>query len=62
MVVLLWGTTIFVPGIQELLDVKIVLDLTPKAAAARLFELDERSDFNPDFVESYVMGVGRLYV
>ena len=61
MVVLLWGTTIFVPGIQELLDVKIVLDLTPKAAAARLFELDERSDFNPDFVETYLKGEGRLY-
>jgi uridine kinase len=61
MVVLLWGTTIFVPGVQELLDVKIVLDLTPKAAAARLFQLDERSDFNPDFVETYLKGEGRLY-
>ena len=61
MVVLLWGTTIFVPGVQELLDVKIILDLTPKAAAARLFELDERSDFNPDFVETYLKGEGRLY-
>ena len=61
MVVLVWGTTLFLPELQPLLNTRILLEMTPKAAAARLFQLDERGDFNPDFVEAYLKGEGRLY-
>lgn len=61
MIVLVWGTTLFTPELNELLDSRILLDLTAKAATARLFQLDDREDFNPEFVETYLKGEGYIY-
>jgi len=60
-VLVLWGTVPFIPELQELLDVRILLDLDVKTAAARILALDEREDFDPKFVETYEKTEGRSY-
>ncbi|MBF0236760.1 MAG: hypothetical protein HQM12_03580 [SAR324 cluster bacterium] len=52
MVLLLWGTTIFLPELS-CIDSKILLDLSPKSATARMFGLDDRQNFSPEFVQNY---------
>jgi hypothetical protein len=37
------------------------LDLSPRTATARLFEIDEREEFDQSFIETYQQREGRLY-
>ncbi len=61
MVLLIWGTTLFLQECEQSIDVRILLDLSPKAAAARMFNLDERENFDPSFIHSYESSEGESY-
>lgn len=61
MVLVVWGTTLFIPELEPYLDWKIVLELTPRVAAARLFGIDDRENFAPSFVDKYMKTEGQLY-
>ena len=61
MVLLVWGSTLFLPEFQELIDIRILLDLSEKAATARAFNIDEREDFDPSFIDSYLNSEGAGY-
>ncbi len=61
MILLVWGTTLFLPEIQDLSDWNILLELSPRVATARLFGIDERENFNPEFVQKYESADGKLY-
>ena len=61
MVLVVWGTALFLPRLQQIMDTGILLEVSPKAATARLFGLDERENFDPDFVRKYEKNDGRLY-
>ncbi|MGK5093396.1 hypothetical protein WDW89_15475 [Deltaproteobacteria bacterium TL4] len=60
MVLLLWGTTLFLPEFERF-DAHILLELSPKSATARLFGLDDREDFDSQFIEDYEKKEGKLY-
>ncbi|MBF0287037.1 MAG: hypothetical protein HQM14_04405 [SAR324 cluster bacterium] len=61
MILVVWGTTLFVPPLQEIMDWNILLELSPRAATARLYGIDERENFDPDFVRKYEETDGQLY-
>ncbi len=61
MILVVWGTALFIPPLQHIMDTGILLEMSPKAATARLFGLDERENFDPDFIRKYEMNDGRLY-
>ncbi len=61
MVLVVWGTALFVPPLQHIMDTGILLEMSPKAATARLFGLDERENFDPEFIRKYERNDGRLY-
>lgn len=60
-VLLVWGSTLFLPEFRNLLDLRIHLDVSPREAAARLFSMDQEETFDPAFVDSYLEREGRLY-
>ena len=61
MILLIWGTTIFLPEFEKIIDVRILLELSAKTAAARLFALDDRENFDQSFVETYLQKEGKYY-
>ena len=61
MVLLVWGSTLFLEQFSELIDIRILLELSPSAATARAFNIDEREDFDPSFIESYQSSEGSAY-
>ncbi|MBT4185208.1 MAG: hypothetical protein HOE10_08160, partial [Deltaproteobacteria bacterium] len=61
MILLIWGTTIFLPEFEKLIDVRVLLELSAKTAAARLFALDDRENFDQSFVETYLQKEGKYY-
>ena len=61
MVLLVWGSTLFLPEFRNLIDIRILLDLSDKAATARAFNIDERENFDPAFIESYLKSEGAGY-
>ena len=58
---LIWGSTLFLPDFENLFDLRLHLDVSPKEAASRLFEIDSRERFDDSFVESYLQREGHLY-
>ena len=61
MILVVWGTTVFLPEMENLIDVRVLLDLSEKTAAARMFSLDERENFDQSFVETYLKKEGKYY-
>lgn len=61
MILLVWGNTLFLEPLQSLIHWGILLELSPRVATARLFGIDEREDFDPDFIRKYEENDGRLY-
>ncbi len=61
MILVVWGTTVFIPQLQEIMDWNILLELSPRVATARLYGIDERENFDPDFIRKYEQTDGRLY-
>lgn len=61
MILLIWGTTIFLPEFENLFDIKILLELSEKTAAARIFGLDDRQNFDQKFIDTYSKKEGRHY-
>lgn len=61
MVLVIWGTTIFVPELKDAIDTHILLDLSLKAATARIYGLDNREDFDPRFIKTYQENEGKYY-
>ena len=61
MILLVWGTTVFLPEFENLIDLRILLELSPKTAAARMFALDERENFDQSFVDTYLQKEGKFY-
>jgi len=61
MILLVYGTTVFLPEFENLIDLRILLELSQKTAAARMFALDERENFDQSFVETYLQKEGKSY-
>ena len=61
MILLVWGTTVFIPEMGNLIDLRVLLELSEKTAAARMFSLDERENFDQSFVETYLKKEGKYY-
>ena len=61
MIMLVWGTTVFLPEMENLIDLRVLLELSDKSAAARMFSLDERENFDQSFVETYLQKEGKFY-
>ena len=61
MILLVWGTTVFLPEIENLIDLRVLLELSEKTAAARMFSLDDRENFDQSFVETYLKKEGKYY-
>ena len=61
MILLVWGTTVFLPEIENLIDLRVLLELSEKTAAARMFSLDERENFDQSFVDTYLKKEGKFY-
>ena len=61
MILVVWGTTVFLPEMENMIDVRVLLDLSEKTAAARMFSLDERENFDQSFVETYLKKEGKYY-
>ncbi len=61
MILVVWGNTLFLPELQEIIDWSVLLELSPKVATARLFGINERENFDPDFIRKYEENDGRLY-
>ncbi|MBC8258928.1 MAG: hypothetical protein H8E38_07925 [SAR324 cluster bacterium] len=61
MILLVWGTTVFLPEFENIMDVRVLLELSPKTAAARIFALDDRVNFDQTFVDTYQEKEGKIY-
>ena len=61
MILLVWGTTVFLPEMEDLIDLRMLLELSEKTAAARMFSLDERENFDQSFVDTYLKKEGKFY-
>ena len=61
MILLIWGTTVFIPEFEKLIDIRVLLELSEKTAAARLLALDDRENFDQSFVETYLQKEGKYY-
>ncbi len=61
MILLVWGTTLFLPEFEKLIDLRFLLELSVKTAAARLFGLDDRVNFDQSFIETYQQKEGKYY-
>jgi len=61
MILIIWGTTIFLSEFENFLDLGILLELSDKSAAARMFGLDDRQNFDEAFVETYLKKEGKHY-
>ena len=61
MILLVWGTTVFLPEFEKLIDLRCLLELSSKTAAARMFALDERENFDKSFIETYHKQEGKYY-
>lgn len=61
MILIVWGTTLFTPSFQNMIDWSVLLELSPRVAAARLFGVDERDNFDQEFVKKYESAEGKLY-
>jgi len=61
MILLVWGTTLFLPDFEKLIDLRFLLELSVKTAAARLFGLDDRENFDQSFIETYQQKEGKYY-
>ena len=61
MIMLVWGTTVFLPEMENLIDLRVLLELSKKTAAARMFSLDERENFDQSFVDTYLKKEGKYY-
>jgi len=61
MILLICGTTIFLPEFEKFLELGILLELSDKSAAARMFGLDDRQNFDDTFVETYLKKEGKHY-
>ena len=61
MILLVWGTTVFLPEMENLIDLRVLLELSEKTAAARMFSLDERENFDQSFVDTYLEKEGKYY-
>lgn len=59
-VVLAFAEMPFAPPLVELLDLSVLLDLTPWEATRRLYEIDEE-EVDPHFAEQYLAHEGRAY-
>ena len=61
MILIVWGSTIFLPELDEFINFRILLELSDKAIASRAFNLDERNNFDESFVKSYKKSDGLIY-
>ena len=61
MILLVWGTTIFLPEFENLFDISFLLELSDKAATARMFAFDERENFDKAFIQTYKTKEGKYY-
>ncbi|HBL54852.1 MAG TPA: hypothetical protein EYO46_03130 [Candidatus Lambdaproteobacteria bacterium] len=61
MILLVWGTTLFLPEFENLIDLRILLELSTKTAAARMFALDDRENFDQSFINTYLQKEGKYY-
>ena len=61
MILLVWGTTVFLPEFEKLIDLRFLLELSEKTATARMFALDERENFDKSFIETYHQKEGKRY-
>ena len=61
MILLVWGTTLFLPEFENLFDIRFLLELSDKAATARIFAFDERENFDKTFIETYKTKEGKYY-
>ena len=61
MILLVWGTTVFLPDFEKLFDLHILLELSTKTAAARMFALDDRENFDQSFINTYIEKEGKYY-
>ncbi len=61
MILLVWGTTVFLPEFDNLIDLRVLLELSEKTAAARMFALDDRENFDQSFIDTYLKKEGRYY-
>lgn len=61
MILIVWGNTLFLEQLQKIINCGILLELSSEVATARLFGIDEREAFDPDFIRKYEENDGRLY-
>jgi len=61
MILLAWGTTVFLPEFEKFFDLRILLELSEKNAAARMFALDDRENFDQSFIDTYLIKEGKFY-
>ena len=61
MILFVWGTTVFLPEMENIIDLRVLLELSEKTAAARMFSLDERENFDQSFVDTYLKKEGKHY-
>ena len=61
MILLVWGTTVFLPEFEKLINLSFLLELSEKTAAARMFALDERENFDKSFIETFKKKEGKFY-
>jgi hypothetical protein len=60
-VVLAFAEMLFVPEVRALLDLSILLDVSPKETTRRLYEMPDDEEFDPKFIEQYLAHDGKAY-
>ena len=61
MIFVVWGSCLLTDGIEAIDSKKIFLNLSDKAATARLFGINQEENFDPAFIEKYQATEGHLY-
>lgn len=60
-VLLLFSELLFTQDLADLLDLSILLEVSPEETARRLYEIPEGERFDPKFTQQYLQRDGRIY-
>ncbi len=60
-VLIVFAELLFVPAISEILDIAVLLEVSPEETTRRLYELPTGERFDPKFTKQYLKREGRVY-
>lgn len=60
-VLIIFAELLFIPAISEILDIAVLLELSPEENTRRLFEIPTSEQFDPKFTKQYLKREGRVY-